>query len=177
VGFGVAHMTRVPRNLSMLCCAHAGKARLQVCKKAASWGRRKDSRSATRSASTKVLGRLLRIAKVYIAAPDTGHGWTGHAPVPFQTHGPRSHSLHAKRRMNMTSESPNAGCVEGWRQQRQRDPQTFPARVEAAVSTLEQLLARMPLDNPKVGLPAPYKVLLHAAAFAVAFFGVTEHPF
>jgi hypothetical protein len=43
-----------------------------------------------------------------------------------------------------------AGCVAGWRQRQREDPAALPARVEAAVASLEALLRRMPLDDPKV---------------------------
>jgi hypothetical protein len=58
--------------------------------------------------------------------------------------------------------APRAGCVAGWRQRQQADPGTLPARVEAAVASLEALLARMALNNPKV---CCYLLLLAAAHY------------
>jgi hypothetical protein len=54
--------------------------------------------------------------------------------------------------------------VAGWRQQQQQDPAALPARVEAAITSLEALLARMPLDDPKVRRLLPFFALVQCVA-------------
>lgn len=41
------------------------------------------------------------------------------------------------------------GCVEGWRMQQAQNPAMFSARADATMASLQQLLMRLPLNDPK----------------------------